>query len=109
MDHAIEGIDELIERFGLDEDSEHLIIPVTSESGVSERCFLLKRRFIRIVFGEDHHDDYPLAEVVEAIATYPNRPLRETIHYVHREPEEPREESSEEGITESTHEKEDTD
>ncbi len=88
MDHGHEGIDELISRYGLEEDEEHLIIPITLRDGSKGRCFLLKRRFMRIVFSDTQYHDYPLGEVVEAIVTYQDRPLRETILLVHREPEE---------------------
>ncbi|UCG78491.1 MAG: hypothetical protein JSV21_01255, partial [Nitrospirota bacterium] len=53
----IEEIDELTSRFGLDEDGEHVIIPFTSADGRKKRVFLLKRRFIRIVYPEGYFLD----------------------------------------------------
>ena len=83
----MDEIQELIRKYGLDEDQEHVIIPYRSEDGSLKRCFLLKRRFLRIVFGETHFHDYPLEEVIEATVLYPCMPLRESILLVHREPE----------------------
>jgi hypothetical protein len=51
------------------------------------RCFLLKRRFLRIVFEDGHFHDYPLEEIIEATVLYPDMPLRESILLVHKEPE----------------------
>ena len=83
----MDEIRELIRKYGLDEDLEHVIIPFRSEDGGMRRCFLLKRRFLRIVFSEDHFHDYPLGEIIEATVLYPYMPLRESILLVHQEPE----------------------
>ena len=83
----MDEVQELIRKYGLDEDLEHVIIPFRSEDGGMKRCFLLKRRFMRIVFSEGHFHDYPLEEVVEATVLYPCMPLRESILLVHQEPE----------------------
>ena len=85
----MDEIRELIRKYGLDEDAEHVIIPFRAEDGSTRRCFLLKRRFMRIVFGEGHFHDYPLEEIIEATVLHPYMPLRESILLVHREPEEP--------------------
>ena len=96
MDYHGEEIAEIVRRYGLGEDEEHLIIPVRLADGSPARVFLLKRRFIRIVFSEGHHADYPLAEIVEAITAYQDMPLKESILLVHREEEEPQEHRKEE-------------
>ncbi len=76
----MEEILELIERYNLEEDGEHVIIPFTDNHGGKKRCYLLKRRFIRIVYSEDHSVDYPLAEAIEATVRYPDHPLSEAIY-----------------------------
>jgi hypothetical protein len=83
----MDEIQEIIRTYGLSEDVEHVIIPFRSEDGSMKRCFLLKRRFMRIVFSEDHFHDYPLEEVIEATVLYPCMPLRESILLVHHDPE----------------------
>lgn len=80
-------IEELVRMHGLGEDGEHIIIPLPPRDGRRRRCFLLKRRFMRIVFPEGHHADYPLHEVVEAILRYPESRLSEVMPYMHRETE----------------------
>jgi hypothetical protein len=85
---VMDEIQELIRKYGLYEDQEHVIIPFRSDDGSMKRCFLLKRRFLRIMFSEDHFHDYPLAEIIEATVLYPNMHLRESILLVHREPED---------------------
>ena len=81
----MDEIEEIIRKYGLEEDLEHVIIPFRGEDGSKKRCFLLKRRYLRIVFEEDHFHDYPLEEVIEATVLYPFMPLRESILLVHRE------------------------
>jgi hypothetical protein len=83
----VEEIDELVRLYDLEEDLEHLIIRLPEKDGHPRRCFLLKRNFLRIQFPDGHLDDFPLAEVVEAIVRYPELPLSESIHYVHKTPE----------------------
>ncbi|MBA4374347.1 MAG: hypothetical protein C0402_15960 [Thermodesulfovibrio sp.] len=80
---------ELIERYGLDEDIEHIIIPLRGKNGRSERCFLLKRKYFRIMYPDGHMGVFPVGEVIEAIMQYPDLPLRESLPYVHVEPDEP--------------------
>ncbi len=82
-----EGVKELINKYGLVEDREHVIITFRSQDGSLKRCFLLKRRFLRIVFRDGHFHDYPLEEVIEATVLYPEMPLKESILLVHKEPE----------------------
>jgi len=81
----IEEIDQLIQRYGLEEDPEHVIIPYKDKDGRKKRCYLLKRRFIRIVFSEDRHVDYPLAHVIEATVRYPELRLSEALDRIYRE------------------------
>ena len=98
----IEEIDQLIQQYGLEEDPEHVIIPYKDKGGQKKRCYLLKRRFIRIVYSEDRHVDYPLAHVIEATVRYPELRLSEALDRTYREldikppePEPPETEESE--------------
>jgi len=81
----MEEINELIRRYHLKEDAEHVIIPFTGSDGRKKRCFLLKRRFIRIVFPEGHLVDYPLTDAIEATIKYPELRLSEAIYRLHKE------------------------
>lgn len=83
----MEQIQELIRKYGLEEDLEHVIIPLVSGDGRLRRCFLLKRKFLRIMFTDTHFHDYPLEEIIEATILYPDMPLRESILLVHKDPE----------------------
>jgi hypothetical protein len=83
----MEQIQELIQKYGLEEDPEHVIIPLFSGDGKPRRCFLLKRRFLRIMFHDTHFHDYPLEEIIEATVLYPDKRLSEAILLVHKEPE----------------------
>lgn len=82
---TVEEINELIKRYGLEEDLEHVIVPFTGKNGSKKRCYLLKRRFIRIVYPEGHYVDYPLAEAIEATVRYPELLLSEAIYQMHKE------------------------
>jgi len=79
----VEEINELIRRYGLEEDGEHVIIPL----GNKKRCFILKRRYIRVVYSETHYVDYPLTEVIEAIIKYPELPLSKALYLLYGERE----------------------
>src|SRR5664279_5009265 len=81
----MEEIDELIRHYHLEENIEYVIIPFTGNDGRKKRCFLLKRRFIRIVFPEGHFVDYPLTEAIEATVKYPDIRLSEAIYLLHKE------------------------
>lgn len=83
----MEQLQELIKKYGLEEDPEHVIIPFVSEDGKKKRCFLLKRRFLRIMFTDIHFHDFPLEEIIEATVRYPDMPLKESILLVHKDPE----------------------
>jgi hypothetical protein len=85
----MEEIRDLIERYGLDEDQEHIIIPLRGKDGRSARCFLLKRKYFTIMYPDGHSAVVPLGEVIEALVQYPDLPLRESLPYVHVDPEDP--------------------
>ena len=81
----MEEIAQLVRHYGLEEDPEHVIIPYTDKDGRGKKCYLLKRRFIRILYGEDHYIDYPLAHVIEATVRYPELRLSEALNLLYRE------------------------
>jgi len=83
----VEEIDELVKRYNLEEDIEHIIIRLPDKDGHARRCFLLKRSFLRIQFPDGHFSDFPLAEIIEATVKYPELLLSESIHFVHKAPE----------------------
>jgi hypothetical protein len=84
----MDEVDELIRRYGLGEDLEHVIIPLRDEKGRSSRCFLLKRRFLRIAHSDGHYTDFPLEEVIEAIMRHPSLRLSRALELLHRELDE---------------------
>lgn len=84
----MEEIEELVSRYNLEVDSEHIIIRLPDKNGHRRRCFLLKRSFMRIQFPDGHCSDYPLAEIIEATVKYPDLLLSESIHFVHKHSEE---------------------
>ena len=81
----MEELDEVIENYGLEEDKEHVIIPYTDKNGRKNRCYLLKRRYIRIVYSEDHAVDYPLIDAIEATIRYPELLLSEALYSFYKE------------------------
>jgi hypothetical protein len=81
----MEEVDELIRQYGLEEDLEHVIIPFTDKNGRKMRRYLLKRRFVRIVYAEGYHIDYPLADVIKATIRYPELLLSEALYLMDRE------------------------
>jgi len=83
----VEEIRELVRRYNLEEDSEHIIIRLPDKDGQARRCFLLKRNFLRIQFPDGHFFDFPLAEIIEAIVKYPELLLTESLSFVHKIPE----------------------
>ncbi|HET6513727.1 MAG TPA: hypothetical protein VFG09_01085 [Thermodesulfovibrionales bacterium] len=91
----MEEVNELIKRYGLEEDLEHVIVPLPGKNGTVKRCYLLKRRFMRIVYPEGHYVDYPLAEVIEATVRYPDLLLSEALYLLHKERDMQRPESAE--------------
>jgi hypothetical protein len=81
----VEEINELIKHYGLEEDLEHIIIPFTDKKGQTKRCYLLKRKFIRIVYPEGQFVDYPLVEAIEATVRYPELLLSEALYLMNKE------------------------
>ena len=81
----MEEIEELIEQYGLEEDPEHVIIPYTDKEGRHWKCYILKRRYIRIVYSEDHFVDYPLVHVIMATVKYPELLLSEALPLFYEE------------------------
>jgi|MudIll2142460700_1097286.scaffolds.fasta_scaffold05208_6 hypothetical protein len=81
----VEEVNELIKRYGLEEDLEHVIIPIHDKDGHTKRCYLLKRRFMRIVYPGEYYVDYPLAEVIEATVRYPDLLLSDALYLMHKE------------------------
>lgn len=77
----MDEIADLISRHGLEQDLEHVIIPLPG----ARRCFLLKRPYIRVVYPDGGYADFPIAEVIEAIMRYPDLSLREALALLHRE------------------------
>lgn len=81
----MEDIDELIKNYGLESDTEYVIIPFTDKNGGKKRCFILKRRFIRVIYADGAYVDYPLKEVIEATIKYPELPLSESLYMMEKE------------------------
>jgi hypothetical protein len=81
----MEEINELIRYYHLEEETEYVIIPFVGSDGRKKRCFLLKRRFIRIVYPEGHFIDYPLTEAIEATVKYPDIRMSEAIGRLQKE------------------------
>ncbi|HXW68951.1 MAG TPA: hypothetical protein VEJ88_05045 [Dissulfurispiraceae bacterium] len=80
-----EAIKELIARYGLEADSENVIITFSGPGGRIKRCHILKRPFIRIVYPDRHYVDYPLGDVIEATVRFPEVLLSEALRLVYDE------------------------
>ncbi len=81
----MEEIDELIKQYGLEEDSEYVIIPFTDKKGRQKRRYLLKRRFTRVVYADGYFVDYPFSEVIRATMRYPELLLSEALFLMDQE------------------------
>ena len=81
----MEEIDELIRQYGLGENPEHVIIPLTDKNGRKMLRYILKRRYIRIVYAEGYHIDHPLADVIKAVVHSPELPLSEALKLFYTE------------------------
>ncbi|MDA8078858.1 MAG: hypothetical protein M0Z79_07960 [Nitrospiraceae bacterium] len=81
----MDAITELIRRYSLEEDLEHIIIPLPGPGGTVRRCFLLKRPYIRVVYPDGSQLDFPIAEAIEAIIRFPDLGLRESLSLLHQE------------------------
>lgn len=83
----MEEIDELIKKYGLQEDHEHVIIPLPDKDGKKRRCFLLKRQFIRILYPEELYVDHPLVDAIKATVRYPDLLLSQSLLLIYNERE----------------------
>jgi hypothetical protein len=81
----MEEIDELIRQYGLDEDPEHVIVPFTDSKGRRLKRFLLKRRYVRIMYSEGRYADYPLTDVIKATVKYPELLLSDALGLLYGE------------------------
>lgn len=84
----MDDIRELIRHYGLDQDDEHIIIPLPEKDGRRRRCFFLKRRYVRIVYPDGHFADETLGFVIEATVRYPELRLTEALYLLHKEMDE---------------------
>ena len=82
---GMEEIEELISYYGLEEDPEYIIVPFTDRAGKMKRRFILKRKFIRVVYAEGQFVDYPLSDVIKATVLYPEIPLSEALYLMYKE------------------------
>lgn len=80
-------IDEMIKQYGLEENEEYVIVPFLDKDGRQRRRYLLKRKFVRIVYTEKHFVDYPLGDIIMATIKYPDLPLSEALYRMYRESE----------------------
>jgi len=78
-------IDVLIKQYGLEEDEEYVIVPFRDKDGRRKRRYLLKRKFVRIVYTERHFVDYPLGDIIRATINYPDLPLSEALYRMCKE------------------------
>ena len=82
---GMEEIGELISYYGLEEDPEYIIVPFTDRDGKMKRRFILKRKFIRVVYAEGQFIDYPLGDVIKATVQHPAIPLSEALYLMYKE------------------------
>jgi hypothetical protein len=82
---SMEDIEQLVSYYGLEEDPEYIIVPFTDPDGKMKRRFILKRRFIRIVYAEGQFVDYPLGDVIKATVLHPEIPLSEALYLLYKE------------------------
>jgi hypothetical protein len=82
---SIEEIEELIRYYGLEEDPEYIIVPFTDRDGKTKRRFILKRKFIRVIYAEGQFVDYPLSDVIKATAQHPELPLSAALYLMYQE------------------------
>jgi hypothetical protein len=81
----MDELDELIKSCGLEESHEYVIIPFLSSDGRKKRCFLLKRRYMRIMPEDGHYVDCALIEAIKAIMRYPDLRVSEALYLLHKE------------------------
>jgi len=82
---SMEAIGQLISSFGLEEDPEYVIVPFTDREGKLGRRFILKRRYVRVVYDEGQYVDYPLSDVIKATVKHPDIPLSEALYLMYKE------------------------
>ena len=82
---GMEEIEELIGYYGLEEDPEYIIVPFSDQDGKMKRRFILKRKFIRVVYAEGQFVDYPLGDVIKATVLHPAIPLSEALYLMYKE------------------------
>jgi hypothetical protein len=82
---GMEEIEELIGHYGLEEDPEYIIVPFTDPDGKMKRRFILKRKFVRVVYAEGQFVDYPLGDVIKATVLHPAIPLSEALYLMYKE------------------------
>ncbi len=82
---GMEEIEELISYYGLAEDPEYIIVPFTDRDGKMKRRFILKRKFIRVVYAEGQFVDYPLGDVIKATVLHPEILLSEALYLMYKE------------------------
>lgn len=84
---VMRDIDELIKQYGLEENEEYVIVPFRDNAGMQKRRYLLKRRFVRIVYTEGYFVDYPLGDILRATIKYPDLPVSEALYRMYKESE----------------------
>jgi hypothetical protein len=82
---SMEEMEQLVSYYGLEEDPEYIIVPFTDRDGKMKRRFILKRRFVRIVYAEGQFIDYPLGDVIKATVQHPEVPLSEALYLMNKE------------------------
>ena len=82
---SMEDIEQLVSYYGLEEDPEYIIVPFTDRDGKLKRRFILKRRFVRIIYAEGQFIDYPLGDVIKATVQHPDIPLSEALYLMYKE------------------------
>lgn len=83
----MDKIRELIEKYGLSEDTEHVIIPYTRSDGEKRRIYLLYRPNMIIKRDRDHSFTVSLDEVIEALVRSPEGNLWDLLQLSARESE----------------------
>ncbi len=81
----MEEVNELIRQYGLEENPEFIIVPFTDKRGNQKKRYLLKRRFIRIIYEEGYFIDYPLVDVIKATIKHPELLLSEALYLMYKE------------------------
>ncbi|HMK44725.1 MAG TPA: hypothetical protein VK445_11380 [Dissulfurispiraceae bacterium] len=75
----MERLHDFIQRHGLEETPEYVIISFVGRDGRRKRAFFLKRPYMRLVVGENRYADYRLEDVLEASIKAPEDSLIRTL------------------------------